>query len=281
MISVSEKHPWLHEQFENGTHAVRRSQRYWAGLWFNLVIEQTPMRSVKSTGGLTRGHCMQEGTRHLWTLSLNHLASMNNAMKLLVGSSVKRSEQHIDLGPSRLTQDHTDSKRFKDWLTTRNLFKFEDSNLHSLSTGFISIAKEDGTNCDSSERIDENIQAGMGGKSFTEVRFKRDIQAKPLDWYQNTVTIDEVKVYINSTALFMKLAAVAKREEDEESYFYYEMTNEPMSLFKNMMIRKPDKPSLRKALVTDEESNKPDLTNCQINYSYMMDGVLCCIEFVG
>ena len=90
-----------------------------------------------------------------------------------------------------------------------------------------------------------------------------------------------MKVYINSTALFMKLAAVAKREEDEESYFYYEMTNEPMSLFKNMMIRKPDKPSLRKALVTDEESNKPDLTYCQINYSYMMDGVLCCIEFVG
>ena len=180
MISVSEKHPWLHEQFENGTHAVQRSQRYWAGLWFDLVIEQTLMRSVKSTGGLTRGRCMQEGTRYLWALSLNHLASINNAMKLLVGPSVKRSEQHIDLGPSRLTQDHTDSKRFKDCLTTRNLFKFEDSNLHSLSTGFISIAEEDGTNWDSSERIGGNIQAGMGGKSFTGVRFKRDHQVKPL-----------------------------------------------------------------------------------------------------
>ena len=76
---------------------------------------------------------MQEGTRHLWALSLNHLASINNAMKLLGGSSVKRSEQHIDLGPSRLTQDHTDWKRFKDWLTARNPFTFEDSNLHSLS----------------------------------------------------------------------------------------------------------------------------------------------------
>ena len=49
------------------------------------------------------------------------------------------------------------------------------------------------------------------------------------------------------------------------------MTNEPMSLFKNMMMRKPDKPSLPKALVTDEESNKLDLTLDQNNYSYVMD----------
>ena len=77
----------------------------------------------------------------------------------------------------------------------------------------------------------------------------------------------------------MRLAAVAKREENEESYFYYEMTNEPMPLFKNMMVRKPDKPSLRKALVTDAEPNKLDLTSGQNNYSYVM--VLCCIECVG
>ena len=72
------------------------------------------MRSVKSMGVLTRDCGMQEGTLHLWALSLNHLASINNAMKLLAGSSVKRSEQHSDLVPSRLTQDHTDWKRFKD-----------------------------------------------------------------------------------------------------------------------------------------------------------------------
>ena len=51
MMSLSEKHPWIHEQFENGKHTVQRSQRYWAGLWSDLVIEQTLMRSVKSTGG--------------------------------------------------------------------------------------------------------------------------------------------------------------------------------------------------------------------------------------
>ena len=40
-----------------------------------------------------------------------------------------------------------------------------------------------------------------------------------------------------------------------------------------MMMRKPDKPSLRKAMVTDEESKKLDLTSGQNIYSYVMDGV--------
>ena len=38
-------------------------------------------------------------------------------------------------------------------------------------------------------------------------------------------------------------------------------------------MRKPDKPSLRKAMVTDEESKKLDLTSGQNIYSYVMDGV--------
>ena len=49
------------------------------------------------------------------------------------------------------------------------------------------------------------------------------------------------------------------------------MTSEPMSSFKNMVMRKPDKSSLPKVLVTDEESNKLDLTSDQNNYSYVMN----------
>ena len=45
-----------------------------------------------------------------------------------------------------------------------------------------------------------------------------------------------------------------------------------MCLFKNMIMRKPEKPSLQKAMVTDEESNKLGLTSGQNNYSYVMDG---------
>ena len=45
-----------------------------------------------------------------------------------------------------------------------------------------------------------------------------------------------------------------------------------MSLFKSMMMRKPDKPSLRKALGTDEKSIKVDLISSQNNYYFVIDG---------
>ena len=53
-----------------GKHAVRRTDRYWSGLSTDLVIEQVLMRSVKSTGGLTRGRGMGEAQREQWLLSM-------------------------------------------------------------------------------------------------------------------------------------------------------------------------------------------------------------------
>ena len=48
-------HPDTYQQFQEGLHVVRRSDRQWAGLSTDLVIEQVLMRSIKTSGGLTRG----------------------------------------------------------------------------------------------------------------------------------------------------------------------------------------------------------------------------------
>lgn len=49
MLELPNYHPWLYKCFtEQGFHTVRRSSRYWAGLWSDLVIEQVMMRSIKS-----------------------------------------------------------------------------------------------------------------------------------------------------------------------------------------------------------------------------------------
>ena len=42
-------YPWLYQCFiEYGFYVVRKSSRYWAGLWMDLAIEQLLMRSIKS-----------------------------------------------------------------------------------------------------------------------------------------------------------------------------------------------------------------------------------------
>lgn len=79
--------------FQQSFHAVRRSERYWAGLWSDLVMEQTLMRSVITRGGLTRSRGMSEEVRHLWVLSMPESALIHEAMTDAFGLTVKSSEQ--------------------------------------------------------------------------------------------------------------------------------------------------------------------------------------------
>ena len=50
MIKLPSTNITLHSLFESGNHVIRRSNRFWAGLSADLVIEQELMRSMKSAG---------------------------------------------------------------------------------------------------------------------------------------------------------------------------------------------------------------------------------------
>ena len=54
MLDLEKNYPWLYHQFnDKGFHCIRRTDKFWTGLWTDLVIEQTAMLSIKSLGGLT------------------------------------------------------------------------------------------------------------------------------------------------------------------------------------------------------------------------------------
>ena len=53
MSYLQEDHPEVYQHFQNGLHVIRKSDRYWAGLSSDLVIEQVLMRSMKTSGGLS------------------------------------------------------------------------------------------------------------------------------------------------------------------------------------------------------------------------------------
>jgi hypothetical protein len=41
MLELPHTHPWMHYKLAvDGFHVIRRSERYWTGLWPDLVIEQ-------------------------------------------------------------------------------------------------------------------------------------------------------------------------------------------------------------------------------------------------
>ena len=166
---------------------------------------------------------------------------MHDVMTNLTGIVTKSSEQHTDLRASRRKQDKEHGLKFTAWLQERNPFGFEDENLHSLSTGIISMTSKDSVNCEDAEELGLKIQKELD-VLLGAATIKRKNQIKPLASLLNTVKVDEVQVYVSTTVLFTRLAAIAKREENEKN-FDYKLATEAMSLFKNNLMRSLDKPS--------------------------------------
>lgn len=83
MQDLKNKNPAVYKCFDAGHHVARRSDRYWAGLSTDLMIEQVLMRSAKTSGGLTRGKGLTEVQRLVWLMSMPACAEVNDAMQTL------------------------------------------------------------------------------------------------------------------------------------------------------------------------------------------------------
>ena len=101
----------IYSKFMDGFHVVRRSDRYWVGLSPDLVIQQVLMRSLKKTGGLTRGRGMTKTQRLVWCLSRPICAEVNDAMQQLTSVKYATSEQHKDLTKARQARDIADTSK--------------------------------------------------------------------------------------------------------------------------------------------------------------------------
>ncbi|KAG7164291.1 hypothetical protein Hamer_G003443 [Homarus americanus] len=140
MCQLEARHPDVYDKFSRGFHVIRRSNQCWAGLSSDLVIEQTLMRSLKSSGGLTHGSGMTEEMRALWTMSIPITSEYNNAMQEFNDLTYTASEQHRESTEARMKRDHSDLEKIKEKLSTFMPFS-PDPSLRNIITGL--VAKED------------------------------------------------------------------------------------------------------------------------------------------
>ena len=105
MQNLEKSHQDVYHAFLEGHHVIRRSDRFWAGLSTDLVIEQTLMRSVKTTGGMTRGHGLGEAQRAQWLLSMPARVEVNSAMQELTNVNFHSSDQHKDTTNARVARN--------------------------------------------------------------------------------------------------------------------------------------------------------------------------------
>ncbi len=160
MSHLQDEQPEVYHHFQAGLHVVRRTDCYWAGLSSVLVvIEQVLMRSMKTSGGLTRGRGMTEQQRLIWLLSMPACAEINRVMLELTGVSYSTSEQNKDMTKARQDCDWKDTQTLLKYLHESNPFTSED-HLHSISTG---VHASSSVNVDTAKDVGNTILASMEG----------------------------------------------------------------------------------------------------------------------
>lgn len=261
-------HPWLYEQFSrNGYHTVRRTNKYWAGLSTDLLIEQTLMKSFKSQSGLTHGRGLTESVRNTWVYSMHESASLHMALKTAV-KMVTMDSHHAECGPSRVNRDIKDTVKLLDWFRQHNPFAVNEK-LIGLESG-VTANDCDSVTCDNADLVGVSIQSTLDGLKFLEASIKKKSCVKTL---KHLIVgghhVDKKVIDIDPATLFYRFLILAERSADIPSYFKYELTTTPCSLFKDFTMNKADKPALVKAITKGMSEGEQPVQGLML---YIVDG---------
>ena len=268
MLDLEKTHKDVYKRFKEGHHSIRRSDRYWAGLSSDLIIEQVLMRSLKTNGGLTRGRGMSESERLVWLLSMPACAEINSSMQLVTGVAFSTSEQHKDTSNTRQNRDHQDTRKLLHYFQQRNPFN-GDLQLRSLSSGKIA---DTSVNVDSAKQVGLNILNSMTNSAVADIKFKRQDQAVTLAT-KSSVTTQGETINVDPTLLFQRLVHLAeKNPESLASVFQYELTNIPTSMFEpSGLPREAKKHALADELWKRSKQESNDLNSIQ-QVQFVLDG---------
>ena len=245
MLKLKDTHPDVHLAFVSGLHTIQRTEKNWAGLSTDLVIEQVLMRSLKTAGGLTRGRGVTENQRALWLMSMPAKAEINNAM-LDVLKMNNTTDGHRDITRSRIARDTKDTAIIHSFLEERNPFTCSCFALRNIESG---ITASDTVNADNAIDIGNRIIQKMIGQPQNRFTFQRSWQAVPLS-EKTSVTLLGEKINIDTQLLFQRLITAAGRlVDDTGDLFQYELCSVPSSLFDNSgMPREPAKALLAESI---------------------------------
>ena len=246
MNQLEDRQPTVHAVFMEGGHVIRRSDRYWAGLSTDLIIEQVLMRSIKTSGGLTRGRGMTEVQRLVWLLSMPACAEIHSSMQELTQVNCDKSEQNKDSTKARMTRDAEDTHKVL--ATLRNLDPFgPEPSLHGLISG---VTAGPLVNVDNAREVGQRVLDSMVGNSVTNFPFQRKAQAVTLG-SKTAINIDSETVQVDPQVLFQRLSLIATNGtfENPASVFKYELCTHPPALFdRTARLLEANKPVLGDAL---------------------------------
>lgn len=189
-----------------GCFTIRRSEKLWCGTWSDMAIEQTLMKSMKTSGGLTHGRGLTAAVVTRWTQEMTALHNVCQEIERFTGVELSTSEQHVDSRDTMQKRDNTDAHKFLKWFHEHPPFP-ETTELISLSTGVIA---DERINCHLSKEIGMKGIERIVDSDFEAVKFKRSERVQPLAIMNSSIQIQDRAVVINPTTLFQRMTIVKR-----------------------------------------------------------------------
>ena len=139
------------------------------------------MRTIKSRGGLTSGRGMSDYVKMLWVGSMHRCSKVHESMTSSTCLQHQTSEQHQELGKSRIKRDWDDLQKVVAFFQQFNPFVGKEK-LQSIFSG-LKVSKNDGVNCNDVEKVGFTIQQKLDGFNYVDVSIKRNDRVKTLVTY--------------------------------------------------------------------------------------------------
>ncbi|CAC5413385.1 unnamed protein product [Mytilus coruscus] len=278
MQTLETEYPDMYSKFCVGYHVVRRSNRYWTGISTDLAIEQTLMRSVKTSGGMKRGKGMSEVQRAQWLLSMPACSGINSAMQTVENLQYTTSEQHKEITKSRQERDTKDVLTILSYLSERNPFS-ESLDLRNIETG---VTATNEVNVHNTQLVGKNIIESMKDQDAFSISFKKSMQVKTLNEKTKIRTQGDT-LNVSSQLLVQRLITAAKHVTDDVSkIFSYDLSNFPSAMFHTSgSMQEPQKSNLAEALWAIGDCSAEYETSTT-DVQYILDGgsLLHCIQWL-
>ena len=246
MSRLREEHPSVYKYFSAGMHVVRRSDKSWAGLSTDLIIEQVLMRSVKTNGGLTRGRGMTDAQRSIWLMSIPACSQMSIVLQDLCGVTYSTSDQHQEMTKSRQERDRKDISTLLQFLQTHDPFKSDNEGLlTNIATG---VTADTSVNVDKAKDVGLKILLDLHDQKVHDYSFRKKNQVVTMG-RKSTIPVGSDNILVDPQLLFQRLIIAGERCGELPLLFMHEMCTYPPSLFESPdMMRSGNKSDLADAL---------------------------------
>ncbi|KAK3918563.1 Phenylalanine--tRNA ligase alpha subunit, partial [Frankliniella fusca] len=240
---------------EQGYFAVFRSNKEFAGLCMDLVIEQCLMRTLKVHGGMTQGRGFGDSVKATWIKAMPASSKVVLALEKYTGERSTSSEQHVELRRSRRARDKKDREKLQQCLATGTVAGPGVNAQDALEKGSATLEK-------------------LIGQDFKSIVFPRAEKVSNIKSEFSAVKIGDRLVPVNTSTLFHRITILVD-SVDLPDCFAYELAPMPTSLFdENGAMRKGTKSSLAQCLESYSPASKP----CPRTPSTSWTGVRCCSE---